>query len=98
VTPPVRTGVADVRVRFGASGRLAGRVLGPDGEPVPRFRVAVRSAAAATDLMGQFVEQALASALGPVEVVADDGRFDLGPLEARDVAVEVTAEGWVKAR
>ncbi len=97
VTPPVRTGVADVRVRFGASGRLAGRVLGPDGEPVPRFRVAVRSAAAATDLMGQFVEQALASALGPVEVVAADGRFDLGPLEARDVAVEVTAEGCVKA-
>ncbi|MBL9087549.1 MAG: carboxypeptidase regulatory-like domain-containing protein, partial [Planctomycetia bacterium] len=97
VTPPVRTGTLDVRVRFGASGRLAGRVVGPDGEPVPRFRVAVRSAEAETDLMGQFVENALAAALGPVEVVAADGRFDLGPLEARDVAVEVVADGYVKA-
>jgi len=97
VTPPVRTGVADVRVRFGASGRLAGRVVGPDGEPVPRFRVAVRSAEAESDLLGSFVENALNAALGPVEVVAADGRFDLGPLEARDVAVEVVADGHVKA-
>ncbi len=80
---PVPGGVHEIRVQLEEGRSIAGRVLDPDGEPVPKVRVRVRP----VDVPDWYPRRGITARTGP------DGQFEIRGLAAGPHRVEVQPGG-----
>lgn len=80
----VSGGAVDLRLQLATGARVAGRVVGPDGAPVPAFAIVV------SRQRSPLVEDTVAQA----SVFDADGRFEVGGLPPGDYLVRAAAYGY----